>query len=236
MQNSKWIQFSKLTGKCYMTMCGALKDANCWMQAFELLKEIVQEERKKNPNYGSTLEMLDDITDYCYDIQGWLEDCLDEVDMRGDSATLLRMCDELLTLFSWQEYSGSDIKFMKFSALQQLGKIKEAVKFCKEWIRKEPENIYAATAGVYAYIDIKAYSDAEALVDRFIFDKLICFEENDIMFIAASKLYEVMGKKQEKKLVDEALQKYDEELEQYLMGMDDEEGWDDEWLEELPFN
>lgn len=110
------------------------------------------------------------------------------------------MCDELLTLFSWQEYSGSDIKSMKFSALQKLGKIKEAVKFCEEWIRKEPENIYAATAGVYAYIDIKAYSDAETLVDRFIFDKLICFEENDIMFIAASKLYEDMGKKQEKKI------------------------------------
>lgn len=46
MQNNPWKKFSKLTEKCYMNMCGAVKDTSCWEQAFELLKEIVLEERK----------------------------------------------------------------------------------------------------------------------------------------------------------------------------------------------
>ena len=107
---------------------------------------------------------------------------LDAVDMREDAGTLLKMCDDLLGLFSWPEYSGSDIKFMKFSAYGILGKIKGAVTFCEKWVKKEPENILAATAGVYAYIDIKEYDKTTKLVERFIFDKSECFEENDIMF------------------------------------------------------
>lgn len=236
MASNHWKRFSKLTDKCYMNLCGALKDASCWMQAYELLKEIVVEERKVKPDFASTLEMLDDVTDFQYDIQGWLEDCLDEVDMRGDNLSLLKMCDELLELFTWPEYSGSDIKFMKFSAMGKLGKTKEAVDFCEKWMKKEPENILAATAGVYAYIDIKEYDKATKLVDLFIFDKSECFEENDIMFTAASKLYGAMGKKKEKKQIDKAIQEYEEALEDYFMGMDFEDDMDDEWDGELPFN
>ena len=236
MQNNPWKKFSKLTEKCYMNMCGAVKDTSCWEQAFELLKEIVLEERKENQGFASTLEMLDDATDYNYDIQGWLEDCLDEVDMRGEYTTLLKMCDDLLTLFSWPEYSSSDIKFMKSTVLKQLGKTKEAVKFCEEWLKKEPENMVAAVAGVYTYIDTKEYEKAENLVDKFIIDKSECFEENDMMFTAASKLYGAMGKKKEKKQIDKAIKEYDEYLEDCFIGMDFDEDADEDWFDELPFN
>lgn len=236
MRNNPWKKFSKLTEKCYMNMCGAVKDTSCWEQAFELLKEIVLEERKENQGFASTLEMLDDATDYNYDIQGWLEDCLDEVDMRGEYTTLLKMCDDLLTLFSWPEYSSSDIKFMKSTVLKQLGKTKEAVKFCEEWLKKEPENMVAAVAGVYTYIDTKEYEKAENLVDKFIIDKSECFEENDMMFTAASKLYGAMGKKKEKKQIDKAIKEYDEYLEDCFIGMDFDEDADEDWFDELPFN
>ena len=139
--------------------------------------------------------MIDDITDYEYDIQGWIEDCFDEMDMRGEHEILLKMCDDLLTMFSWPDYTGSDLKFRKSSALESLGRTEEAVRFCKEWIQKEPENIMAATAGVYAYIKTKEFDAAEKLVDQFIFDKTDCLDENDIMFTVASKLYEAEGKK-----------------------------------------
>lgn len=236
MQNNQWKKFSKLTEKCYMNMCGAVKDTSCWGQAFELLKEIVLEERKENPRFARTLEMLDDATDYNYDIQGWLEDCLDEVDMRGEYTTLLKMCDDLLTLFSWPEYSGSDIKFMKSTVLKKLGKSKETIKFCEEWIKKEPENMVAAVAGVYTYIDTKEYEKAEKLVDKFMPDKSKCFEENDIMFTAASRLYGAMGKKKEKKQIDKAIKEYEEYLEDYFMGMEFDEDVDEDWFDELPFN
>ena len=237
MQNKKWKKFSKLTVKCYNNMIGAEADGNCWQQAFELLIEIIREERQENPNFASEIEMVDDVTDYEYDIQGWLEDCFDEIDMRGEYEILLKMCDDLLTMFSWPDYTGSDLKFRKSSALESLGRKDEAVKYCKEWIRKEPENITAATAGVYAYIKTKEFDEAEKLVDQFIFDKTECSDENDIMFTAASRLYEAEGKRKEKKQIDKAIQKYEEYLEKYFdfPDFDNEDEDFDFFDEELPF-
>ena len=59
MQNKKWKKFGTLTGKCYLNMAGAEKDGSCWEQAFELLKEIIREERQKNPEFALTMEEID---------------------------------------------------------------------------------------------------------------------------------------------------------------------------------
>lgn len=235
MRNKKWKQFSKLTEKCYNNMIGVEKDGRCWLQAFELLKEIVREERQTNPNYASELEMLDEVTDYEYDIQGWLDDCLDEIDMRKEHRTLLKMCDDLLDMFAWPEYTGSDIKIRKAAVMAALGQKRESAEFCKKWLQKEPENIAAATAGVYAFIEVRAFEEAEKLVDRFIFDKSKCTEENDIMFIAASTLYQVTGKKKEKRVIDKAMKEYEKYLKDYYESFEFEDE-DEEFFDgELPF-
>lgn len=127
------------------------------------------------------------------------------------------MCNDLIELFGWPEYSGSDIKFRKATVLCELGRTKEAVEFCEKWMQKESENVVAATAGVYAFIDTKEYDKAETLVDRFIMDISKCFDENEIMFIAASKLYGAMGKEKEKEEIDKAIQKYDKYVEEYFL-------------------
>ena len=111
--------------------------------------------------------------------------------MREDYETLLRMCDDLLKMCGWPDYSGSDIKFQKVAALGALGRNKEAVEYCRKWIQKEPENIAASTAGVYAFIRTKEYEEAEKLAARFVPNPAECMEENEIMFTAVSKLYEM---------------------------------------------
>ena len=232
MKNKKWNQFDKLTGKCYNNIIGAEKDGSCWMQAFELLLAIVQEERQTNPNYAKELDLLDDATDYTHDIQGWLEDCLDEVDMRDDYSTLLNLCNTLLGMFEWPDYTGSDLKFRKASVLAKLGQKKEAAQFCEEWLEKEPENILAATACVYAYMGVERLAEAEGLVDRFIPDKSLCTEENDYMFLAADALYLVTEQKQKKEIIEKAMQEYDKQLQDWF-GADE---LDEDWFEdELPF-
>ena len=145
MENKKWKKFGKLTEQCYRNMIGAEKDSSCWEKAFELLMEIVREERQKEPNCFQEVYMLDEATDYKYDISEWLEDCLDEIDMREEYEVLLGMCDTLLSLFSWPDYTGSDLKFRKSSVLEALGRNNEAVSFGCKWFEKEPENIMAAT-------------------------------------------------------------------------------------------
>ena len=236
MQNKKWKKFEKLTDKCFLNLAGLGKDGKCWVQTFELLKEIVLEERKNNPAFAPELELLDDATDYEYDIQGWLEDCLDEIDMKGKNKVVLNMCDDLMSLFEWPEYTGSDLKFRKSTAMKALGKKKEAAAYCQEWISKEPENMIAAVAGVYAFIEEKEFAAAEALVDKFILDKTVCTEDNDVMFTAASNLYDKMGKRKEKRQIDKALKEYDEYLESYFGGMEFDEDELDFWDEDLPFN
>lgn len=235
MKNKKWKKFETLTGKCYSNMIGAEKDGGCWVQAFKLLKEIILEERQENKDFASQLEMVDDVTDYEYDIQGWLEDCLDEIDMREQYDVLLEMCDDLLELFDWPEYTGSDIRFRKTIVLKELGRKEEAAEYGEKWIQQEPENIVAAAAGVYAFIGIKTYEAAEELVSRFIFDRSECTEENDIMFTAASKLYEATGNKKEKQQIDKALKEYDEYLEKYFEELDSVDEDFDFFDEELPF-
>ena len=239
MHSKKWRKFDTLTEKCYENLIDSEKDGSCWKQAFELLKEIVREERQADPSCMPELELVDDATDYEHDVQGWIEDCLDEMDMREDYETLLRMCDDLLEMFGWPEYTGSDIKFLKVSALGDLGRNREAVEYCRKWIQKEPENVVASTAGVYALIGTKEYEEAEKLAAGFILNPAECTEENEIMFTAVSKLYEAMGRKKEKRQIDRAIKEYEERLEEELadFDMDDEDeysfgDWDDD---DLPF-
>ena len=232
--NKKWKSFQKLTEKCYENMIGAEEDVSCWQNGFELLKELVLEERKRDPQFAPELELLDDATDYRFDIEGWLEDCLDEMDMREDHAALLRMCDDLLKLFTWSEYTGSDLKFRKVGALNALGKVQKAAEFCDKWIEKEPENIVAATASVYALTQEKEYEKAQQIINQFIPNPDECGDENDIMFTAASKFYEATGNKKAKKQIDKAMEAYDKYLETYFSEASEEE-MEEFWDEDLPF-
>lgn len=237
MLKKKWKQFNKLTGECYLNMIQPGTTSDCWKQTFELLRENILEERTQDPDFASELELIDDVTDYQFDIQGWLEDCMDELDMRRDHAVLLKMCDDLLELFRWPEYTGSDIRFRKSSALLNLGRTKEAVGFCEKWLEREPENIVAATAKVYALSAAQKYEEAENLINEFLLDKTQCDDENIILFTAASELYKKTGNKKAKKEMDQVLEQYDECLEQELLSCDFDEECDEDFDEdEWPFD
>lgn len=212
--NKKLKKFNTLTEKCYENMIGAVKNDSCWMQAFELLKEIVIEQRQIDPSFAPELVLLDDATDFAYDFSGWIEDLTDELDMKQDYEHLLKVCDELLSLFSWPEYTGSDLKFLRTTTLSSLGRNKESAQYCREWIAAEPENVHAAAAGVYAMMKTKEFDEAEQLIRQFIGDGDECTEENDVMFTAASKFYEITGNKKARKKMEQVLNAYDEYLEE----------------------
>ncbi len=247
MKNTLWKKFEKLTDVCYTDMIANMVDAekknSSWEQAFEILMEIVRAERKENPTFAPEFDMLDDITNFKYDISGWMEDCLDEMDMREQYKVLLNMCDALLNTFSWPEYTGSDLKFRKAIVLEQLDRLDDAVKFCGQWLDKEPENIEAATASVYVLTNKKEFDKAEQLIHKFILDENECCEENEIMFLAAAKLYEASGDKKKKKQLDKVIKKYEEEEDKRFMEWIEDDGYgEDDWddLEfgddDLPFN
>lgn len=236
MNRAMWKKLNKMTDKCYSNMIGADKDNSCWEKTFEYLIECVREERTDNPNFAPELNLVDDETDYEYGVSDWIEDCLDEMDMREQYDVLLSMCDTLLSMFSWPEYSGSDLKFRKSVVLGQLGREKERVRFCEAWLQKEPENVMAATASVYAWIAVKAYDEAETWIDKFIPNDSECCEENEIMFRAAARYYGAIGDSKKQKQLNQALKDYEEYMDQCLKAWcedDEDDAWEDF---DLPFN
>lgn len=234
MKNRRWKEFGKQTEKCYSNLAGMEKDSGCWDKAYDVLKAIIREEREGNPEYGEELYRLDEDTDYEYDVQGWLEDYLDEIDMREEYEKLLTVCDELLGMFQWEMFASSDIKFLKASALESLDRKDEAVEFCKKWLEEEPGNMAAVTANVYADMSVHDMETAEKLIKQYIQEDTKCTEENDILFTAASKFYQAAGNKKEQNRMEQALEEYEKYLEEYFMG--DEEDDELTWGEaELPF-
>lgn len=234
MKDKKWKEFQRQSEKCYLSMTGVKEDKECWNKAFEILKEIITNGRNEQPGYGAELYLLDEDTDYCYDVQGWLEDYLDELDMREAHEKLLEVCDELIGMFQWKEDSPSSIKFTKASTLSAMGRKDDAVEFCRQWLADESDNIAAVTANIYTDIEIEDWEAAEQLIKQHIHEETQCTEENDILFIAASTYYQKTGNEKEKERIDQALEAYEEYLEEYFMG--DEEDDDVMWEEGLPFN
>ena len=223
MKSKKWNEFQKLTEKCYACLAGIEKDHGCWQKAFEVLKEIIADVRSSQPEHFAELYQLDEDTDFRYDIEGWLEDYLDEIDMREEHEKTLEVCDDLLGMFQWEVEKPSNINFLKASALEKLGRNEEALQFCRQWMVREPDNVMAVAANIYADIKSHDFEDAENLIKKHIHEETCCTEENDILFTAASAFYKASGNKKEQKRMERALEEYEEELEKYLMGLDDED-------------
>lgn len=232
-----WKKFDELTGRCCMNMIGAGESFEVWNETFAVLLDIISLGREKNPNYAKELVDLDDDTDFEYDISGWLDDYLDELDMREKYETLLNVCDKLLELFCWKEDSPSDIRFRKASVLGAQGKKQEALEFSEAWYKAESDNMIAVTSLIYSRIGVNDLAGAERLVEKYISNDSVCDEDNDIVFTAASLLYKIKGDKKKEKRINKAIQKYEEELEEYFLGMEDYDEEDFDFPDdELPFS
>ncbi|MDE6055920.1 MAG: hypothetical protein K2G55_19685 [Lachnospiraceae bacterium] len=234
MNNKKWKRFDQLTLKCFNTMIGMEKDQECWNHAYELFKELVDDMKHEQPNGKLELYKVDDITDFEYEVQDWVDDYLDKLDMNHEYEQLLEVCDALLEMFCWEDDSPSDIRFRKVSVLGALKRNDEAATFCRQWLDDEPDNILAVTASVYAGLARHDMKTAEILIKQHISRDTECTEENAILFTAASTYYQVAGKKKEKKRIDEAIKAYEKILKDFWLGGDDEDEsmWEDD---ELPF-
>lgn len=232
--NKQWKKFDHLTETCYSDMACGVTDINNWNTCFTLLLEIISDGREANPDYAKELYLLDDETEYCHDVQGWLEDYLDELDMREMYPELESVCRKLLKLFEWKEEYPSEIRFLLASALGNQGKTEEALKYCENWEADETGNPLAAAALIYANIKMKDLEGAEEIVKRYIAEDTVCTEENDVIFIAALRLYKENGNKEMEKKMDDILEEYDKKLGEYLTGLEEEEL---EFMgDEMPFN
>ncbi len=233
--NKLWKDFSRLNTCCYKGMATGTSDLKIWNETFRAFVNALEAEREIKADFGQEYYELEDELDYRYDVTEWMEDYLDELDVREEYDALIEACNRILTLFQWKEDQPSDFKFRIASALGNQGKFQEAYEFCEEWYRSEADNILAATATVYARIGIREMDGAGEIIRKFITDSTVCGEENDIMYMAAETYYKVIGDKKQEKKISQALKRYEKELEEYFMSWDEEDGLDFLDEEDMPF-
>ncbi|MCI5773379.1 MAG: hypothetical protein MR210_02350 [Erysipelotrichaceae bacterium] len=218
-----WKKFDELSEKCYMNMLGANKEFAVWDETFDLLLKIINTGRETNPNYAKELVELDDYTDFVHGVGEWLEDYLDDLEIKHQDDKLQTVCKKLLDLFRWEEYKPSDIRFRIASSLAAQGKRQETLEFCEKWYENEEDDLTAATALIYARVGMMDLKGAEDLVRKYISDDTICTEENYTIFIAASTLYKANGNKKKEKQIRQAIKKHEEEIDSLYLELEDEE-------------
>lgn len=160
--------------KCYLGMAGGGADVNDWNDCFDVLIQIIENERESNPDFGGELDFLD------------------ELDMREMYSRLEEVCRKLLKIFEWKEEYPSDIRFMLASALGNQGRVEEARKYCEDWEAQEKDNPLAAAALIYSRLRMKDYEGAEEIVRQYIDEDTVCSYEANLIVEMPEEFYHLI--------------------------------------------
>ena len=71
--NRQWKKYDQLMEKCYLGMAGRGTDINGWNDCFDVLIQIIENERESNPDFGRELDLLDDDDDVQAVYHNWDE-------------------------------------------------------------------------------------------------------------------------------------------------------------------
>ena len=224
----EWKTFEKYYELCSMYMIGAYKDSSCYDKSYSEFKRVLEQQRSINPQYGLTIDDLEEITEDEHDFFFFIEDYLDFLEMNKSYQKLLDVCEELCELFKNDDALIDEINSYKSIAFGSMGKNKENVEFCKTWLKQDKENIRAATLLVRALTDNRSYDEALELAMNYIDDVNECHEHNEIMFRALADLYKAMGKKKEMRKLNKVIKEYEDYIdEQFLNALEED---DDDWF------
>lgn len=218
-----WNKFDHLTCQCYESMIGADIDPEVWNQAYKTLIQIIEAGRDADPEFAPEFYELDEATDFEFCVEDWVNDYLDHLCMKGQYVQAEKVCRTICNLFVWKESSPTNFYFVLSEALSEQGKKEEAIGFCTEWLKKEPENLSAVAAMIYAFLRVGKAEEARKLTEKYLTPDMECGDGTDILFIAAEKVYEALGDKKAKKRISAALKQYEKELEDYMTNMDPDE-------------
>lgn len=143
-RDPKWERFAELTAHCYK----AAEDGNtlnmCWNEAFDALMDVIAGEREEDESFARELGDLEKLTDFKFNIEGLILDYLDKLWKAGDYEKLCASGERIVNTFDWRVESSSAIRLRIINALVKMEKKDEAVQYCLEWIKAEPEDVNAA--------------------------------------------------------------------------------------------
>lgn len=145
-RNPKWDKFAELTARCYKAVENGNALNECWHNAFAVLMEIIEEERRADNNFARELGDLEKLTDFKFNIEGLILDYLDRLWRVCDYEKICTSGDRIISAFDWNIESSSAIRIKVVNALIKMGKKDEAERYCLEWMQAEPEDVNAVIA------------------------------------------------------------------------------------------
>ena len=143
-RDPEWERFAELTARGYKAAENGNTLNACWNDAFDALMEIVAVKRGEDSGFARELGDMEKLTDFKFNIEGLILDYLDKLWEAGDYEKLCTSSDRIISMFDWRVESSSAIRIRVVNALVKMGKKDEAVQYCMEWIKAEPEDVNAA--------------------------------------------------------------------------------------------
>ncbi len=142
-RDPKWEKFAELTARCYKAAENGNTLSTCWNDAFNALMDVITQERGNDSSFARELGNLEKLTDFKFNIVGLILDYFDWLWRVGDYQTICVNGDRIISAFDWHVESSSAIRIKMINALMKLGRKDEAVEYCMEWIKAEPEDVNA---------------------------------------------------------------------------------------------
>ncbi|MBD5452542.1 MAG: hypothetical protein HDR25_07880 [Lachnospiraceae bacterium] len=142
-RDPEWERFAELTARCYKAAENGNTLNACWNDAFDVLMEIVAIKRGEDSSFARELGDMEKLTDFKFNIEGLILDYLDKLWEAGDYEKLCISGNRIISMFDWRVESSSVIRIKVVNALVKIGKKDEAVQYCIEWIKAEPEDVNA---------------------------------------------------------------------------------------------
>lgn len=143
-RDPKWDKFAELTARCYKAVENGNTLNKRWDDAFDALMEVIEMERRADNGFARELGDLEKLTDFKFNIVGLVLDYFDRLWKAGDYQKICVSGDRIISAFDWHIESSSAIRIKLVNSLIQMGKKDEALQYCLEWIKAEPEDVNAA--------------------------------------------------------------------------------------------
>lgn len=209
LKSPSWPGAVEQMRKCHLSsIAQETADLKEWKNAFDLLVQVINEEREAEPLFSEEFEMLTEATGCDYDFCEILEEYFDFLEEKEAWEEVIASAETMMDLFAWTRVKPSEYMFRKGNALQKMNRLDEARAFGSQWLKEYPKDLYAAASNVFLLISMNQIDEAKAITEEYLGEDLICDKTTDTFFMAAYRLYELTDNIHAKQRVEKKMAEY----------------------------
>lgn len=195
--------------KCHLSLLnGDSKYDDSWNNAFNNLIVCIRNERKFNDSFAVDISFLTEETGISYDFVEIFEEYFDYLENNKEWDLVVVSAYNLLDTFIWKKTKPSEYLFRIGNAYLQENKLEEAQVFGKRWLEKYPNDLYGVASNAFLLAKLGKEKEALELTNKYLPDDLRCNNEDDSLFLAATRLFELTDDPYAKERINKKIFEY----------------------------